>query len=240
MGEKLKTFSKLFRRIRTKSPPFPEPENPFDPEQTEIFHQILHDNLITTMVALDENNNKQMDWCLAITGSILTAVIIAVSLHPTSPHAPLLPWYTRVFLGVLLLSSAFGAWAKLLMPGDKPEVVSSRPQKLEEMLERIRFKGPPFNTLSPVEKSTRREEIRPYFDYMQFHVYKTKGRPYTYLQHNLELAAFFFPFIQQQEPISIVFRKKVQFKSRLINIQLTLAFLGIGAIILCLICRIRI
>lgn len=230
----------MLRQKKTKSPPFPEPANPFDPEQTANFNQILDDYLITTMVALDKSNDKQMDWCLAITGSILTAVIIAVSLHPTSPHTSLLPWYTRLFLGVLLLSTAFGAWAKLLMPGDKPEVASSRPQKLEEMLDQIRLKGPAFSSLSPDEKSKRRDEMLPLFDYVQFHVYKIKGRIYTYEQRNRDAAAIFLPFTGERERASVVFRKKVQFKANLINIQLIFAFLGVGAIIVCIIFRIRI
>jgi hypothetical protein len=84
--EWLRRLRQWYQQKRIKSPPLPEPSSPFSPEHTTILEDILDDVLINSLVAIDENNDKQLDWCLAITGSIITAVIIAVSLHPASQH----------------------------------------------------------------------------------------------------------------------------------------------------------
>jgi hypothetical protein len=139
---KMWRWFEIFRRNKVEPVPLPEPPNPFTPEQTPAVYQFLDDLLVTTLIDVDANNDKQMDWCLAITGSIITAVIVAAVLHPASQHSPLLSGLARIFLSVLLLSTLFGVRAKVSMTGDKPDVVSRRSAELEKMLEPLRPKPP--------------------------------------------------------------------------------------------------
>jgi hypothetical protein len=224
----------MFLKKRVTPDPLPEPPNPFNPEQTAMFGQILDDALVTTMVAVDANNEKQMDWCLTITGSIITAVIIAVFLHPA-----FLPGFTRIFLCVLLLSAGFGLWAKMLMTGDKPEVVSLRSPQIEEMLKKIRPQTSNISSLPLEEQKRVAEEILKQFDYIQFNWLRMLGKVYTVQQRNSDVQSWLVsPGTRERD--SVKFRKTVEFKAFLINVQLSLAVLAVLAIVLGIICRIRV
>jgi hypothetical protein len=119
-----------------------------------------------------------MEWCLAITGSIVTAVIIAVFLHPA-----FLPGFTRVFLCVLLSSAGFGLWAKFLMAGDKPEIVSLRSPQIEELLQKIRPKISNFTSLSALMEERKRvgNETIKQMGYIQFKWFQMLGKVYKTL-----------------------------------------------------------
>lgn len=226
----------MFRRKRIATVPFPEPPNPFSREQTAILDQIMDDALVINLIAVDANNEKQMEWCLAITGSIVTAVIIAVFLHPA-----FLPGFTRVFLCVLLLSAGFGLWAKFLMAGDKPEIVSLRSPQLEELLQKIRPKISNFASLSALMEERKRvgNETIKQMGYIQFKWFQMLGKVYTVQQRNSDVLSWLcFPGARERD--SVRFRKTVLFKAFLINVQLSLAILSIVAITLGIICRIRV
>jgi hypothetical protein len=167
-----------YQQKRTHSPPLAEPSNPFSADQTATLEEILDDVMISSLVALNDNNDKQLDWCLAMTGSIITAVIIAVSLHPASQHPPLLPALTRGALFVLLLSSGFGVWAKLLLPGDKPFSASFRSPQLEQLLQRIRPQVKDLSNPTVNEQIDRVGEIKK-LEYIQFRRHQLEGKVYT-------------------------------------------------------------
>jgi hypothetical protein len=218
----------IFRRNRVKPEPWPEPPNPFSPEQTPKVFEFLDDALVTSLVASDANNDKQLDWCLAITGSIITAVIVSVILHPASQHPPFLSGFTRIFLFVLLLSTLLGVWAKVSMTGNKPDVVSLRSPALEKLLESFRPQGSPFNL----------DLLTAQAKYLSFHLARLQGKVYTNQPRNTEALTTLLSI--GGERASATYSKAVRFKANLINVQLCLAIIGVTAITMGIVCRLRI
>lgn len=190
----------------------------------------MDDLLVSSMSAEDANNDKQLEWCLTGTGSVLTAIIIAVCVHPTP-----LPLTVRIFVFLLLVSSIFGVWAKLLLPGDRPSTVSTQSSQLEALLEKVRPKNPDISHLSEQEQSKERGKWIAQLEYSQFVWYKKMlGRTYTWSQRNADVVStFVFQDLRERE--SIKFRKAVQLKAKLINLQLATAFLGFVPITLAII-----
>jgi hypothetical protein len=179
----------------------------------------MDDNLVSTMSALDANNDKQLEWCLTSTGSVLTAIIIAICVHPTP-----LPLMVRIFVLLLLVSSGFGVRAKLLLSGDKPSTVSTQSPQLEKLLESVRPKQD-FSKLSEKEQVEERGKLIKQMEYAQFHWFKRLGRIYTWKDRNADVTSTFL-FRNLRERDSVKFRKAVQLKAKLINAQLVIAFLG--------------
>jgi len=75
-------------------------------------------------------------------------------------------------------------------------------------------------------------------EYFQFKWFQMWGKVYTVQQRNSDVMSWFlFPWMGKRDSR---FRKTVQFKSLLINVQLFLAIFAIVAIIAGIICRIRV
>ena len=101
---------------------------------------------------------------------------------------------------------------------------------------------PQFTDFSNLPVSERIEiegEMVKRLEYIQFRRYQLEGKVYTQLQRNRDVfTTFLFPSAEDRALVR--FRKKVQFKAHLINVQLILAMLGITMITLGIIFRIRI